>query len=254
MIRPAILRHGLPIAALALLATLAAAAPDDPKDAGAGWIDLTNLESWRSPTGAWQVVGDVGLDPKDPKRLASEPGTGILVNGKTGRTNNLISKQTFRDLEFHAEFLIPKRSNSGVKFEGLYEVQIFDSFGVAKPKASDSGGIYPRAELGPPYHYVDDGHPPAANASKPAGEWQTLDVTFRAPRFDARGQKVASARFVRVVLNGREIHRDVPAATPTGHAWHNKEVPEGPLLLQADHGPIAFRNVRVRPLGNESGR
>ena len=49
------------------------------------------------------------------------------------------------------------------------------------------------------------------------------------------------------MLNGTLIHENVELATPTGHAWHDKEVPTGPLLLQADHGPVAFRNVRVRP-------
>lgn len=250
--RCALSRLGPRLAILALLATLTVAAAAPAVDEA--WIDLNDLGAWRPPTGAWQDVGSVGLDPKDPKRLASEPGTGILVNGKSGRTNNLVSKRSFRDVEFHAEFLIPKKSNSGVKFEGLYEVQIFDSYGVTKPGGSDSGGIYPRAELGPPYHYVDKGHPPLSNASKPAGEWQSLDVTFHAPRFDADGKKIAPARFVRVVLNGVEVHHALDAETPTGHAWHNKEIPEGPILLQADHGPIAFRNVRVRPLAEDSGR
>ena len=78
--------------------------------------------------------------------------------------------------------MIPKGSNSGVKFEGLYEIQIFDSHGVAKPTASHCGGIYPRAELLPKYHYLDEGIPPRVERRpKPFGEWQTLDVVFRAP-------------------------------------------------------------------------
>jgi hypothetical protein len=48
-------------------------------------------------------------------------------------------------------------------------------------------------------------------------------------------------------LNGQVIHDDVEVKTPTGQAWRDKEVAEGPLLLQADHGPVAFRNIRVRP-------
>ena len=77
---------------------------------------------------------------------------------------------------------------------------------------------------------------------------KNLDVSFRAPRFDAAGKKTANARFVKVTLNGTVIHEDVEVESPTGHAWHNKEVARGPLLLQGDHGPVAFRNVRVRPL------
>lgn len=213
-----------------------------------GWTDLSakGLEPWATPTGEWFVAGSAALDPQNPKLLATKPGRGILANGPKGRTRNLLSKEKFSDIEVHLEFLIPQRSNSGVKFEGLYEIQIFDSYGVEKPKASDSGGIYPRAELKPKYHHIDEGVPPRTNAARPAGEWQTLDVIFQAPRFDAHGKKTADARFVRVVLNGQVIHENVDVKTPTGNAWRDKEIPTGPLLLQADHGPVAFRNVRVR--------
>src|SRR5262249_61960449 len=111
------------------------------------------------------------------------------------------------------------------------------------------GGVYPRAEQKPKYHHIDKGVPPRTNAAKPAGEWQTLDITFQAPRFDAAGKKTANARFVKVVLNGQVVHEDVEVSTPTGAAWRlAKEVPSGPLFLQGDHGPVALRNVRLRPL------
>jgi len=216
-----------------------------------GWIDLIGdhgFESWRTPTGDWIVAGDARPDPKNGSRLVAERGQGVLVNGVTGRTRNLITKRDFSDVEAHFEFQVPKGSNSGVKFEGFYEIQISDSFGVAKPTASHCGGIYPRAELLPRYHHIDDGVPPRINAARPAGEWQTLDVTFRAPRFDSSGQKIKSARFDKVVLNGQEIHRDVELKTPTGNNWRLKEIARGPILLQGDHGPVAFRNIRVRAL------
>jgi hypothetical protein len=241
------LRHRLgAAAALTLLAVWARGAPA----AEGGWIHLSEgkgLTAWARPTGAWFVAGDVALDPHNPKLLTATPGTGVLVNGRSGRTRNLISKQAFGDLEAHVEFLIPKRSNSGVKFEGLYEIQIFDSYGVAKPTAADCGGIYPRAELLPSYHHIDEGVPPRTNAARPPGQWQTLDVIFQAPRFGPDGKKTANARFVKVTLNGQVIHENVEQKTPTGHAWRDPEIPRGPLLLQADHGPVAFRNVRVRP-------
>jgi hypothetical protein len=225
-----------------LLAPAAVPAGDKP------WKDLTGdgLAAWNAK-GDWQVVGDVTLDPANPRRLVAKPGKGVLWNGPKGRSPDLRSKESSGDVELHAEFLIPKKSNSGVKFESLYEVQILDSFGVEKPTGSDCGGIYPRAELTPRYRYLDKGTPPRVNAAKPAGEWQTLDVIFRAPSFDAAGKKTADARFIKVVLNGTLIHEDVDQATPTGHAWKNKETAAGPLLLQGDHGPVAFRNIRVRP-------
>jgi hypothetical protein len=217
-----------------------------------GWIELgKGLDLWKAPTGDWRVAGDVELHPDNPRLLRDKPGDGILINGPKGTAPDLISKQVFGDLEVHLEFLIPRKSNSGVKLMGLYEIQIYDSFGVKEPNASDCGGIYPRAELKPVYHHIDKGIPPRVNAAKPAGEWQTLDITFVAPRLDAKGKKTANARFVKVVLNGQVVHEDVEVPTPTGHAWHNPEVAEGPLLLQGDHGPVAFRNVRVRRLSRD---
>ncbi len=218
---------------------------------GADWVTLSDSlgsESWQQPTGAWYIAGDARPVPANEKRLEGVAGTGVLINGPTGRTTNLTTKDSFGDCEFSCEFLIPKGSNAGVKFEGLYELQIFDSYGVAKPTGADCGGIYPKATLLPRYHHLDEGIPPACNASRPPGEWQTLEATFHAPRFDAEGNKVANARLSRVVLNGQVIHQDQELRYPTGHAYTRKEVAEGPILLQADHGPVAFRNVRVRSL------
>jgi 3-keto-disaccharide hydrolase len=216
------------------------------------WTDLSSgekaLEAWAIPTGDWFCAASAEPESKNPRMLQAKPGHGILVNGRKGRTEDLITKQKFRDVEIHLEFLIPKGSNSGVKLEGLYEIQILDSFGVKKPKGSDCGGVYPRAEEEPAYHHIDEGIPPRTNAARPAGEWQTMDVIFQAPRFDSKDKKVANARFIRVVLNGQVIHENVEAPTPTGSAWRlKKEMAEGPLLLQGTHGPVAFRNVRVRP-------
>jgi hypothetical protein len=214
-----------------------------------GWIELIGdkeLEAWDARAEEWLIGGDAELDSANPKRLSAKPGRGVILNGKKGNAHDLRSKRKFGPIQAHVEFLIPKGSNSGVKFEGLYEIQIEDSWGKKQPTASDCGGIYPRAELKPTYHHIDKGIPPRSNACKRPGEWQTLDVIFLPPRFDGTGQKTANARFVKVVLNDVTIHENVEVKTPTGHAWRDKEIPEGPLLLQADHGPVAFRKVRVR--------
>jgi len=219
-----------------------------------GWIDLIPekpLEAWQTRSEEWLIGGDAELDPENPKRLATKPGHGVIVNGKKGSAKDLVSKRKFGDIEVHVEFLIPNGSNSGVKLEGLYEIQIYDSWGKKEPTAADCGGIYPRAELKPNYHHIDKGIPPRTNACKRPGEWQTLDIIFLPPRFDAKGMKTTNARFVKVVLNGTIVHENVEVKTPTGHAWRDKELAEGPLLLQADHGPVAFRNVRVRPYAGD---
>lgn len=239
---------GRAAAAITSAALIVAAARADD----AGWIDLIDSDgfaAWKAPTEAWAHATAVRIDPKKTNRLAYDAGPGpILVNGPTGRTKNIVTKQSFGDIELHAEFFIPKGSNSGIKLEGVYEIQIADSHGIKTPTASHTGGIYPRSEMKPVYHHIDKGYPPRLNASKPAGEWQTLDITFRAPRFDDSGKKTANARFVKVVLNGEVVQDDVDLPYPTGDNWKNPEHPKGPILLQADHGPVAFRNLRVRPL------
>lgn len=223
-------------------------APAQPPSA-APQIELLNgrdFTGWRTPVGAWQVVGGVELDPEQPTRLRPVPGTGVVWNGPSGRTVHLISEQEFGDAEIHVEFCLARRSNSGVYLMGRYEVQIYDSHGVERDKypGIECGGIYPR--------WVDgrevEGHSPRVNASRPAGEWQYFDIVFRAPRFDATGKKVENARFVRVVHNGQVIHENVEVTGPTRSALFEDEQAKGPLMLQGDHGPIAFRNVRVRPL------
>lgn len=213
------------------------------------WLDLTGekaASSWKGGLGGWQIVGDVIVSEKNPRQLAAKAGKGILINGKKGRERDLQTIEEFGDVELEMEFFIPKGSNSGVKFHSVYEIQICDSHGKKNLTGSDCGGIYPRAELSPVYRHIDQGIEPRVNACKAPGEWQKLHAIFLAPRFDAQGKKIASARLVKVVLNDRLIHDNVELKTPTGHNWKRKEVAKAPLLLQGDHGPVAFRNVRVR--------
>ncbi len=175
------------------------------------------------------------------------------MNGEKGRASDLYTKERYGDIEIHLEFYIPKGSNSGVKFHGLYEIQICDSFGKKALTGDDCGGIYPRAELKPRYHHIDKGTAPRVNACKAPGEWQTLDAIFMSPRFDKDGKKTANARIVRAVLNGQTIHENAELKTPTGNNYTKKEKAAGPLMLQGDHGPVAFRNLRIRPW-NGSGK
>ena len=215
-----------------------------------GWTPLgaeDNFAAWRQPTGDWYVAGDARVDPNNTKALVGTPGKGVMINGQAGRTKSLVTKQPFEDVELHVEFMVARNSNSGVIFHGNYEIQILDSYGVKQPKGGDCGGIYPRAEAEPTYHHIDEGHPPKVNAAKPPGEWQALDIIFRAARFDDAGKKTANAKFVKVVLNGHVIQENQEVPYATGTNWDRKQVPRGPIILQGDYGPVAFRNVRVRP-------
>jgi hypothetical protein len=229
---------------LVLLIALPAAAADD------SWTDLLagdKLDAFTGKTDGWKWAKSVTLNPANPKKLGFEPGSGILVNSPKGTAPDLYTKEKYGDLEIHVEFLISKGSNSGVKFHGLYEIQILDSYGKkGELTGEDCGGIYPRAELKPRYHYLDKGVAPKVNACKAPGEWQTLEATFRAPKFDRDGKKTANARIVKATLNGQVVHEDQELLTPTGHNHTRPEMATGSLMLQGDHGPVAFRNVRVR--------
>ena len=217
---------------------------------GGEWVELIGkgLDGWRKPTHAWQTVGEAVVDPANPKLLATKPGQGILVNGPKGKTRNLFSALEHGGCEAHIEFMVPKGSNSGIYFMGRYEIQVLDSWGVKKLKHGDCGGIYQRwdSKRKPPGF---EGHPPRVNASRPPGEWQTFGVTFRAPRFDKRGTKIANACFVKVVHNGLVVHESVEVTGPTRAAAFRDEKPAGPLMLQGDHGPVAYRHLRMRVLG-----
>jgi hypothetical protein len=229
---------------LILVSALSVHAADAP------WISLLaddKLDAFAGKTDGWKWAKAVILDSANAKKLTFEPGAGVLVNGEKGTAPDLYTKEKYGDLEVHVEFLISKGSNSGVKFHGHYEIQICDSFGKkGELTGDDCGGIYPRAELRPKYHYLDKGVAPKVNACKAPGEWQTLDAEFLAPRFDKDGKKTANARIIKAVLNGQVIHEDQELLTPTGHNHTRPEVATGPLMLQGDHGPVAFRNVKVR--------
>jgi len=207
----------------------------------------SDLGSWRAETGDWLIAGEAKMDPADSKRIATAPGAGVLVNGPTGRTRNLLSKLEHGDVEAHVEFMVPEGSNSGVYFQGRYEIQILDSWGVEEVKHGDCGGIYQRWDSKrSPQGF--EGHAPRVNASRKPGEWQSFDVVFRAARFDAEGKKTSNARFVKVVHNGVVVHEDVELTGPTRAATFSDEKPTGPLMLQGDHGPVAYRNIRIRKL------
>ena len=241
--------YRIPILAVVLAVAGLAQAPKLP---GHGWKPLIQgdgLAGWHAPDNqltAWYRASGVTVKGGPKHELlegAGGPGP-LLVNGPDGRTTQLITDERFGDLELYLEFLIPAKSNSGIYIAGLYEVQILDSFGVEHPGVHDCGAIYER--------WINEkgvgGTAPLVNASKGPGEWQTFHIWFVAPRFDSGGKKIADAKFLKVELNGTVIQRDAAAPGPTRAALDIPEAPTNPIMLQGDHGPVAFRNMYIRAL------
>jgi len=235
------------------------ALPEAPFRNGSGWKPLLNgkdLSGWKSELGwhgdpgqlnEWYATDSVTMPGDHPEVLqGGADGGPIIVNGRRTHTTNLISKTTFGDHELYAEFMVAKGSNSGVYLHGLYEVQVFDSYGKPEPlKFGDSGGIY---EYGLDGQKGSGGTAPRSNSSRPPGTWQSYLIRFHAPRFDSAGKKTQPALFERVVYNGATIHDNVRCDGPTRSSLNIPEGPRNPLMLQGDHGPVAYRNVCYRAL------
>lgn len=215
-------------------------------------LSTHDLSSWRANTGNWETVGAVKLAPDDNRLLQGTTGQGTLLNGTKGRTAHLVSKQSFGDVRMHIEFCVPKGSNSGVYFMGRYEIQVLDSWEQGEAYAGHQcGGIYQRwdPKRNPPGF---EGHAPRINVSRRPGQWQSFDVVFRAPRFDAEGKKVSPAAFVKIIHNGQVVHDYVELTGPTRASLYQDEAPTGPLMFQGDHGSVAYRNMWVQPIDLET--
>ena len=136
-----------------------------------GWhgVDPKAKNDWMTVRGVnWErLLGPTRLEPRYP-----EP-TGKILNGPNGRTINLVTEEKFGDTEVYIEFMLAKGSNSGVYLHGLYEVQIFDSYGTEQAMtSSDGGGIYHRWIN----EHGEGGSAPKVNASRRPGEWQSLSL------------------------------------------------------------------------------
>lgn len=217
-------------------------------------IPLNDLSAFKPATGNWRVVGSVNADINTPNRLMTQKGTGVVANIPLDKAPadpnnetkyNLFTGFDHGDMDVELDYMIASKSNSGVYLQGRYEVQLFDSWDIRTPKTIDNGSIYerwdPKRGEG---RYGYDGHPARQNASRAPGLWQHLKISFQAPRFNANGQKTENARMIRVELNGVVIHEDVELTGPTRASAYQDEKATGPLMLQGDHGPVAFRNIR----------
>lgn len=134
---------------------------------------------------------------------------------------NLRTKAEFEDFNLKLEVMVPEKGNSGIYLRGIYEIQVAATYGQP-PHSRRMGGIYSRVA-------------PALSAEKPAGEWQTYDITL-------------VDRHVTVYLNGKKIHDNVPLVGCTGGALWSDQLRPGPIYLQGDHTQASYKNIVLTPV------
>jgi hypothetical protein len=211
-------------------------------------ISFEDLSEFQPVTNNWSVAGGVESNRNEEHSLSGISGTGVLVNIPNDENNDhLFTTWSHGDLELELDFLMPKGSNSGIYLMGRYEVQLFDSWGVDEPQFSDVGGIYQRwDETQPEGERGFEGSAPRLNAARAPGLWQHLRILFKAPEFNASGEKVTNAMFEEVWLNGMMVQENVELTGPTRAAAFEDEQSESPLMIQGDHGPVAVRNIEYK--------
>ncbi len=160
------------------------------------------------------------------------------------KSGGLLTRDSFGDCQLHVEWAAPTviegtwqgRGNSGVFLMNLYEVQVLDCYENATYPDGTTGGLYGQ-------------FPPAVNACRKPGEWQTYDVMFVAPRFD--GNRLIAPAYMTVIHNGVVVQYHKALQGPTMHkklACYAPQALTGPIQLQDHNNPVRFRNIWVRPL------
>ncbi|MDZ7316921.1 MAG: DUF1080 domain-containing protein [candidate division KSB1 bacterium] len=174
-------------------------------------VDLTGwklIEENRA--NGWKVVDGVLVN--DPVQQEGKPHVDY---------GNLRTVDEFEDFNLKIDVNVPAKSNSGIYLRGIYEVQVMDSYGLGLD-SHHMGAIYSRIT-------------PTVSAEKPAGEWQSFDITL-------------CDRHVTVILNGVKIIDNQPLYGVTGGALQACPFKPGPIYLQGDHGKVMYRNIILRPI------
>ncbi|MAZ26942.1 MAG: hypothetical protein CL868_07665 [Cytophagaceae bacterium] len=191
-----------------------------------------DLSAWKSTSDSivnarWKVNSDGSM--------TVAPGTGPIQ-----------TKENFDSFQLHVEWQAPQkvegegqgRGNSGIFLQGLYEVQVLDSYDNRTYSNGQASSLYKQ-------------HIPLVNATKPTKEWQTYDIIFHEPKYDADG-KTTRKGTVTVLHNGVLVQDNVELAGTTEYIGRPKVTPheDGPIILQ-DHGnPVSFRNIWIRKLND----
>ncbi len=211
---------------------------DPPSDAVV-LFDGKNLNEWEETTFSMHGPGEI----RPISWVIRDGGMQPTKTSGTART-----KRVFRDFQLHIEWKAPaglpdsvtgqNRGNSGVIIQGLYEVQVLDSYSNRTYRNGQAGAVYMQ-------------YAPLVNPSRKAGEWQTYDIIFTAPRYKDSTTFFTPPR-ITVIYNGVLVQNNVeiqgPTVSPGIPEYKIKEHGDGPIELQQHGNPVTFRNIWVREL------
>jgi len=213
-------RNGLSVDTTLFTGTKLPPVPPAPDLANLKYGEPVNLFNGKDLTG-WKLINEKQVN-------GFKVIDGMLVNDpvqKEGEAHisygNLRTEQEFEDFNLKLEVNVPAGSNSGVYLRGLYEIQVMDSY-KRELDPHNMGAVYSRIK-------------PVTAAEKPAGQWQSLDITL-------------SKRHATVILNGVKIIDNQPIYGPTGGAMKSDVFAPGPIYLQGDHGKVSYRNILLTPI------
>ena len=210
-------------------------------------FDGTDLSKWEKAPGFFMDMSNI---PAYTQKIAEEnqKADWTLENDymtvKPG-AGNIQTKKEFTDFQLHVEWRTPKkikgegqgRGNSGIFLQGLYEVQVLDSYNNRTYSNGQAGSIYKQQR-------------PSVNASLPPGEWQSYDILYEAPIF-SEDSSLAKPAFVTVLHNGVLIQNHVDIKGPTvyiglpHYAYHKRKMP---IILQDHSNLVSYRNIWIREL------
>jgi hypothetical protein len=213
-------RNGLSVDSTKFTGTKLPPVPPAPDLANLKFGEPVSLFNGKDLTG-WELINEKQINGfkvvdcalvNDPVQKEGEPHISY---------GNLRTEQEFEDFNLKLEVNVPAGNNSGVYLRGMYEIQVVDSY-KKELDPHNMGAVYSRIT-------------PSSAAEKPAGEWQTLDITL-------------CQRHATVILNGVKIIDNQPIYGPTGGAIQSDVFAPGPIYLQGDHGKVSYRNILLTPI------
>ena len=195
-----------------------------PPDGAVVLFDGSSFDSWAKKNGKDWLAENGAV----PWKLVSDGAMEIIPT-----TESIITHKKFGDCHLHVEFrTIGYPSKSAVFLEARYEININETYGHTE--GNMTGGM----------DNTTKGAAPRVRAALPPLAWQTFDVDFTAPRFDAGGKKIANPKMT-VLLNGVNIYNNQELDPPFGAAGRLGEAPTGPIMLQDHQTPLQYRNIWV---------